>query len=56
MDAPRPGNIRANITERDGPVFLDDCIEFFLDPNRRKGVCLLILTGKDELDIITGIC
>ncbi|HWL53470.1 MAG TPA: hypothetical protein VNQ90_13620 [Chthoniobacteraceae bacterium] len=31
-DEPYPGDIRQTITERDGPVFRDDCNELFLSP------------------------
>ena len=31
---PSPGTVRAEVTTRDGPVWQDDCVEFFLAPGR----------------------
>ncbi len=43
----RPGKLRATVTEHDGGVWEDDCIEIFLDPsNQRRSYCHFLVTSR----------
>lgn len=34
LDEPKENNLKVSVIKRDGPVFWDDCVEFFLDTNK----------------------